>query len=1012
MLNIGSILSKSIKEGKWVEIKYLNQGKEETCFWCAIKDIEPISRTLFIKMFNSSKGLDTLDAHISFDKIQDAELVPLSTFDYQEKLVKKIEENPSQFEFLNYEFFNQNILGYYEECFKYDSDPYQKEYQLIPGIDVQFLKDKRYITLNDEQIRILIQNIYKLKENEKFHRYSELVIQHVSIESFGKKYVLAYYDLSFNPAKRTLSMGKELHFNQSFLVDGKLNSLYNYISTDLNEFLALFESNEEEALALLRESFQHNEALNTRPEIMVLERDFHINLTKAYAKISEEYFQKKLVTPLKAFFGDLSKVNYKSKITEPSIVIFDERINIDQMRVLYNTMKFPVTYVQGPPGTGKTQTLLNVVLSVFFNKNTVLVCSSNNKPVDGIAEKLDSFKYKDTEFKLPYLRLGNKENLAKATRQIKYIYQHLEEYKGDPKENLLDGIKSKNDSKNKQLVEYLKIYEQRRQIEDMIQDENELLSHIDGSSPVYDSMVKSVLELKNKLKELPDVTNKMVLDLFSPANSDFHTVQFLYFETVRRLRKLKEPKYKELLEICNIYDEEVRVKAFYKWMKEDENIDLLNDVFPIILTTNISAASLGSGQYKFDLVVMDEAGQCQPALALLPILRGKKLLLVGDPEQLKPIVLLDGNVNEKLKEKYQISSSYDYCGNSIMDVMIKNDKISKFVLLRYHYRCGKNIINFSNRRYYHSQLLIDHIKDLGNLSFLQVKNNNSLIHNANFEEAQAIVQYCKNNQVNNCTILTPFVNQANLIRQLLEREGVEEIDVGTIHSLQGAEKDTIIFSPSISPKTSRKTYQWLKDNAEIINVGVTRAKKKLIIAADMEAIDALSEDKKDDLYTLIQYVKNNGAFEVVSTVNPMVEIGKSNGSQNEAEFFTTVGHFCSVNKEYVAKRNVPFSEIFKDDETLRNRKFEFDLVLYQKNFFGTKPLLAFEIDGGEHFGRASQEKYDSYKREVCKKKGIQLVVIPNSFVKEYDNIAKVIFASQKKKGKQDLQLSLFEELMD
>ena len=39
----------------------------------------------------------------------------------------------------------------------------------------------------------------------------------------------------------------------------------------------------------------------------------------------------------------------------------DKRVNIDQMRVIYNSMKYPITYVQGPPGTGKTQTILNVV---------------------------------------------------------------------------------------------------------------------------------------------------------------------------------------------------------------------------------------------------------------------------------------------------------------------------------------------------------------------------------------------------------------------------------------------------------------------------------------------------------------------------------------------------------------------------------------------------------------------------------------------------------------------------
>lgn len=54
------------------------------------------------------------------------------------------------------------------------------------------------------------------------------------------------------------------------------------------------------------------------------------------------------------------------------------------MRVLYNSMTQPVTYVQGPPGTGKTQTILNVILCGFVANKTMLITSANNTPIDGI----------------------------------------------------------------------------------------------------------------------------------------------------------------------------------------------------------------------------------------------------------------------------------------------------------------------------------------------------------------------------------------------------------------------------------------------------------------------------------------------------------------------------------------------------------------------------------------------------------------------------------------------------
>ena len=60
-----------------------------------------------------------------------------------------------------------------------------------------------------------------------------------------------------------------------------------------------------------------------------------------------------------------------------------------------------------------------------------------------------------------------------------------------------------------------------------------------------------------------------------------------------------------------------------------------------MITTCISAHKLGGPEPMFDMTVMDEASQCNVAISLVPIIRGEKLMLVGDPQQLKPVILLD-----------------------------------------------------------------------------------------------------------------------------------------------------------------------------------------------------------------------------------------------------------------------------------------------------------------------------------------------------------------------------------
>ena len=56
----------------------------------------------------------------------------------------------------------------------------------------------------------------------------------------------------------------------------------------------------------------------------------------------------------------------------------------------------------------------------------MLIFSSNNKPVDGILEKL-KFKYNNEEVNFPYLRLGNFEDVKKATLRIRELYNYSTE---------------------------------------------------------------------------------------------------------------------------------------------------------------------------------------------------------------------------------------------------------------------------------------------------------------------------------------------------------------------------------------------------------------------------------------------------------------------------------------------------------------------------------------------------------------------------------------------------------
>jgi hypothetical protein len=186
------------------------------------------------------------------------------------------------------------------------------------------------------------------------------------------------------------------------------------------------------------------------------------------------------------------------------------------------------------------------------------------------------------------------------------------------------------------------------------------------------------------------------------------------------------------------------------------------------------------------------------------------------------------------------------------------------------------------------------------------------------------------------------------------------------------------ISTALSAHTSPKTYDWVKNNSELINVGVTRAKENLIIVTDKSAIDTLSK-KNDDLYALIDYVEKNGTVQVPQSIVNKFTIGFSNDSTFEDEFYTTMNHYCTM-RGGVFRRNVKVIEAFPEEANNSSlNKKEFDGVIFK----GNKPECVFEINGGEHYTRRKTINSDKIKMDLLKQKNIKFIAIPNKYVKHY-----------------------------
>lgn len=991
----------AIIHGKWLDISYVNRKNEATNYYIGIKDIDISNDRLYCDVFNPFKSREIIkedrDIYINISRIKQADILEQSYYDTPKELLIKIAKEKPIGEYLEIVNFDNNILKYLSDCYHLDNDPFLKETIMIDGIDTRLLAEDKY-QLDDHQFDVLLTKVFKEQRDkaEISNRYKELAINKFSIDINNKQYVVAYRNLTLNFKDKSLRMSLKSSINKSFLIEGRKISLGMYLDMDPDYFCANFDSHEREFIESIKNNFRNNEIVNTRPNIYFLERDFNQGIDMALEAIHQMDLENKLTIPLKAFFGRKRSKNTIKK--ETSIVVFDKnKINIDQTRVIYNAMVNHVTYVKGPPGTGKTETIFNVLLSAYANEKTVLVCSNNNHPVNDIFSKMSqSFLtndfYKEGSFPFPLIRLGNNAKMMKAMHRLKEVLLFVKKNESvNAKEEWTNRSKKLSLNGFEELKQLLIEYENQIELNERILT-LEKIKKLTSIPQIETKLEKQIGDYKERLDHSIKIKDEDVLKYATSASKDVNFKNYLYYSSLLRFKKLLSEPYKELRGIIEKENIEEGARELGKYLKNDLSLKKFLAVFPLVVCTNLSCEKLGYPKPQFDLLIMDEAGQCNIASSLIPLVRTNSLLLVGDTNQLQPVTVIEETLNESLMKKYGIKEEYDYIHNSILSSMLRKDNNSKNILLRYHYRCGKRIASFVNQRFYDDELKLLN-KNEGSLLYYDVKNtNNPNARNSYSEEALQIARIVKENRYQDVSIITPFVNQAALINDYLSRMGVNEVKAGTVHTLQGSEKSVIIMSSALSLKTSKKTMDWIKNNHELINVAVTRAKEKFIFVGDKTAIDTLSRNENSDIKVLSDYVASNGTI-IVPKSETVLTYDFSNDSLSEKAFFDTIQpYFNRRGSKFKIERNVPVIEAIKgvhpEDLKLIGKK-EFDVIVrVSEGFFNRRyrTIVAFEIDGGEHIGKKMTAMLDREKEEICKAYGVKLIRIPNSVVKDYESI--------------------------
>lgn len=994
---------RAIHEGKWLSIEYRNQEDKITKYWIGIRDLNVQKRSLSVDGLHL--GLYTVaDLRIRIDSIQSSQVVEGSYCPVNEKLVEDIYLNPYKYKPLFDNVANLKILNYLEMCNRLDTTPYISDFDLIRYLDREKLVGEVY-ELSEEQFQEIVKKFqYKTRQPERWDgslRLQQLAMNVLSIHMPRGLHVLAYRRLNLDIKRRVLRPDEEITVCTEFTVDGVTQSIRRYLDAEDYDLIRDFAKNQERIKDCINRHTQRRYGLvDDMPYIIGLGMDIALDLHKEYKAIMKLYQEDRVPVPIRAFFGDLLE-RPRARQTSP-IALINQRVNMDQLLAINNAMKYPVAYIQGPPGTGKTNTILNTIMTAFFNDKTVLFASNNNHPIDGVCDKLTSLQYHGKPIPFPILRLGNRDMVRQAILYIRELYRRTQSV--SVFEGTLDRNKDERKQRARKLSELLKKYdeeldyrERKETIERMLEYQN---SHEMSAQMLpfqADLGGRQLRRIDQRLASMGTVTEEQAVAL---VDRDIEELKkYLYYTGAGHMKRLESREFDKLREILQEEDLDKAAEAFSKYLGEKKNLQRLQKIFPIIATTCISAHRLGEPEPLFDMVIMDEASQCNTAVSLVPILRGNSLMLVGDPQQLSPVILLDELVNERLKKRYCVSEEYDYRRNSIYKVYLACDAVSDEILLHNHYRCHPSIIEFNNQKYYNSRLQVKTVsKEPVPLEYLDMQETWANMKNTAPAEARAIAEYAAAHRDRSIGIITPFVNQKQLIEQELKAVGVTDVTCGTVHAFQGDEKDVVLFSTAITDQTQAGTYEWLKNNKELINVATSRAKDKLIVLGSQKNLSRLHQgDDQDDLYELVQYVRNNGQSVVTPKKANSRALGvKPFSTATEEAFLQNLSHALGniwlSQSRYAVHKEVPISQVFQTNDTFDDLFYSgrFDFVVYEKQGEQELPMLAIELDGKEHFEDEAVRRRDEKKNRICREHNLQVIRVENSYARRYNYIKDIL----------------------
>lgn len=747
-------------------------------------------------------------------------------------------------------------------------------------------------------------------------------------------------------------------------------------------------------------------------------------LAANYAKIDR-------VSKDSVLFDYLNGTIQSDPSTKAKSIIYPFGFNLSQRKAVENALNNKISIIEGPPGTGKTQTILNIIANAVMNNESVAVVSNNNTAIKNVYDKLAS---NDVSFIAAVL--GKRDNkiafIEKQEKDIPFI-ERWREYSSKRVDSIKRLIQEES-LLNQNLAIKNKLSELTQECEDLQREEkyyNESISSDSSAEAVKfkpSITAADILLFSAEMDHLKSLNrslgffkklgwyfkyglkdfafyNREITELVDCCEHQYYVKRLdeLSAEITKNKATLDKYSFSEKMKSYSALSMEVFkgiLAKKYHSGSHDKVYDA-NDLwkhsqefikdYPVILSTTYSLRTSLNSNYVYDYVIIDEASQVDLATGALAFSCARKAVIVGDTKQLPNVVDSKTKADaDEIFSYYSIDENYNYAENSILSSVKKVFPKAPCVLLREHYRCAPEIINFCNKSFYDDSLIIltDENNSRQPMVVYRTVAGNHARDRMNRRQIEVIrdevipaIHLGKGESIG---IVTPYRNQADALKREFEGTGIL---ADTVDKFQGQERTVMIFS------TVDNEIGDFAADPNRLNVAVSRATDQFIVVTDGN-----DNDKTSPIHDLIDYIKYNNYEIIDSKISSVFDnlykqyeearnaIVKKYGAISQ---YDSENLMYSVIKEaleegsyyrYDVVAHVPLRHIIKDKYNLNEREKEFasninshlDFLIYSRLSY--QPVLAIEVDGYKyHEANAAQLERDRVKDSIMHKYGIPIL---------------------------------------